>query len=220
MALLFSIVRNMPTFFLAQQKKEFIRRPTNDLHGKTVGIVGLGGNGRRIAEVLSTMKVRIVATDLYPIDRPNYVDQLWDAERLPELLATSDIVILSMPLNDDTRGMFGADQFAQMKNGTWLINVARGQVVQEAALVQALMDGRVGSAGLDVTEIEPLPESSPLWQMPQVVITPHVGAQSADRVDVTVDFFCDNFQRFQDKRPLLNQVDKRLGFPAPEHRIR
>ena len=105
-----------------------------------------------------------------------------------------------------------------MKPSAYFINVARGQVVVESALVDALRNGRLKGAGLDVTEVEPLPESSPLWELPNVLITPHVGAQAFDRVDVTVDFFCENVARFQDDRALLNQVDKRVGFPSPEFR--
>ena len=215
MALLFGLIRSAPVFFRAQQRKEFIRRPTDDLHGKTVGIVGFGGNGRRIAEVLSTARVRIVATDLFPVDPPPHVDDLWHADRLLDLLAISDVVILSVPLNDQTRGMFGEHEFSVMRRSSYLINVARGQVVQEPSLVAALQRGHLKGAGLDVTEVEPLPPSSLLWDMPNVIITPHVGAQSSDRVDVTTRFFCDNLRRFQEGRRLRNLVDKQLGFPVP-----
>ncbi|MFC1757396.1 D-2-hydroxyacid dehydrogenase [Planctomycetota bacterium] len=218
MALLFGLVRSMPAFARAQTAKEFIRLPTDDLHGKTVGIVGFGGNGRRIAELLSLMKVRIVATDVYPVDKPSYVDELWADDQLGKLLATSDVVIACVPLNQQTFGMFDGDRFAAMKPNAYFINVARGQVVVESALANALATGQLKAAGLDVTEIEPLPTSSPLWEMPNVLITPHVGAQSFDRVDVTVDFFCDNVDRYQTGKPLLNKVDKRLGFPSPDNR--
>jgi D-3-phosphoglycerate dehydrogenase len=218
MALLFGLIRSMPVFSEAQRKKEFVRRQTDDLHGKTIGIVGFGGNGRRIAELLSVMKVRIIATDVYAVDKPGYVDELSHADELDKLLAQSDVVILCMPLNEHTLGMFGDREFSQMKADAYLINVARGQVVVESALAAALSSGHLKGVGLDVTEIEPLPVSSPLWEMPNVLITPHVGAQSFDRVDVTVDFFCENLRRFESGQPLMNLVDKRLGFPAPEHR--
>ena len=106
-------------------------------------------------------------------------------------------------------------ELKQMRPESYLINVARGQVVREASLVESLQSGHLRGVGLDVTEIEPLPESSLLWEMPNVLITPHVGAQSADRVDVTTDFFCDNLTRFREGKPLRNRVDKNLGFPAP-----
>lgn len=217
LAILFGMIRSMPTFYQAQQKKEFIRRPTDDLHGKTVGIVGFGGNGRRLAEILAPFNIRIVATDLFPPKQPPpYVDSVWHADELPQLLRESDVTILCAPLNDQTHGMIAAEQFGHMKDGAYLVNVGRGKLVVESDLVYALESEKIAGAGLDVTEIEPLPETSPLWNMPNVIITPHVGAQSAVRVDTSTAFFCDNLSRFQSGQPLMNLVDKKLGFPIPK----
>lgn len=213
LALLLGFLRGLPTFFRAQQKKEFIRRPTRDLHHSTIGIVGLGGNGRRLAEVLASFRTRLIATDYFPLDKPSCVHELWGAEQLPRLLAESDIVILCVPLNAQTTGMIAAEQFSQMKRGAVLINVARGQVVVEADLVAALTSGQLAGAGLDVTEVEPLPVESPLWDLPNVLITPHVGAQSARRVDDSTNLVCTNLQRYLAGKTPLNLVDKQLGFP-------
>ena len=213
MCLLFGLIRSLPTFFRAQQAREFIRRPTDDLHGKTVGIVGFGGNGQRIAEVLAPFGTRILATDLFPFSPPAHVAALWPAERLDELLEQSDVVILCIPLNSDTAGLIDAKRLAKMRAGSLLVNVARGPVVVEADLVGALQSGHLASAGLDVTEVEPLPPDSPLWEMPNVIITPHVGAQSVRRVDDTTRFACENLRRFQAGERLFNEVDKQLGFP-------
>jgi D-3-phosphoglycerate dehydrogenase len=218
LALLLSLLRGLPTFFRAQQKREFIRRPTLDLHRKTVGIVGLGGNGTRLAEVLRPFKTRIVATDTFTQEQPACVDALWPADQLDRLLAESDIVILCVPLNEQTNGMIAAPQLARMKQGAILINVARGPVVVERDLVAALDSGHLAGAGLDVTEIEPLPATSPLWDMPNVIITPHVGAQSERRADDTTDLVCENLRRYFAGRPLVNLVDKRLGYPTPAAR--
>jgi len=215
LALLLGLLRGLPTFFRQQQAREFVRRPTLDLHGKTVGIVGLGGNGHRIAEVLAPFRVRILATDYFPVDKPPHVDQLWPADQLDRLLSESDIVILCVPLNSQTAGMIGQRELALMKPGALLVNVARGQVVREAALVAALESGHLGGAALDVTEVEPLAESSRLWHMPNVIITPHVGAQSAKRADDTTVLVCENLRRYFAGRPLLNLVDKKLGFQVP-----
>ncbi|MCA9266445.1 MAG: D-2-hydroxyacid dehydrogenase [Planctomycetales bacterium] len=215
MAMLLGYLRSLPVFFRAQQQREFIRRPTRDLRGKTVGIVGLGGNGRWIAKVLAPFEVRILATDLFPHDPPTCVESLWTADRLDDLLNASDVVILCVPLNADTQGLFDAQRLAQMKRGAILVNVARGAVVVEADLVKHLESGHISAALLDVTEVEPLAETSPLWDMPNVIITPHVGAQSDSRIDDTTNLFCQNLQRFLNGEPLLNLVDKRLGFPVP-----
>ncbi len=175
-ALLFGLLRRLPLFFRAEAKREFIRLPTDDLRGKTVGIVGLGGNGRRIARVLAPWGVRMVATDYFPIDAPAEIDELWPADEIDRLLSVSDIVILALPLNEQTMGMFDLDRFAKMREGSYLINVARGAVVVESALVGSLASGHLAGAGLDVTEEEPLAADSRLWDDPKVIITPHVGA--------------------------------------------
>lgn len=216
-ALLFGILRSMPTFYAAQQKREFVRRPTDELHGKTVGIVGFGGNGRRIAEVLAPFHVRQWAADLFPIHQPPHIQALYAADQWHAALPETDVLIITLPLNADTQGLIGASTFSQLKRGAVLINVARGPVVVESDLVAALQDGRLSAAGVDVTEVEPLPTESPLWDLPNLVITPHVGAQSRHRVDVTTDFAADNLARFLKGEPLMNLVDKELGFPRPEH---
>ena len=107
-ALITAWLRSLPVFFRAQQAKEFVRRPTRDLHHATVGIVGLGGVGRRLAQLLHPFQTRILATDLFPVDRPEGVEALWPADRLPDLLGESDVVVLSLPLNDSTRGLIDA----------------------------------------------------------------------------------------------------------------
>ncbi|MGB7347108.1 MAG: D-2-hydroxyacid dehydrogenase [Pirellulaceae bacterium] len=214
-ALMHGLLRRLPLFFRAEAKREFIRLPTDDLRGKTVGIVGLGGNGRMIAKVLAPWDVKIIATDYYPIDKPSYVDQLWPKEDLDRLLSASDIVILALPLNASTEGLFDADRFAKMKPGSYLVNVARGSVVVESALVDALASGHLAGAGLDVTEVEPLAESSQLWDDERVIITPHVGAQSSRRVSDTTDLVAINLRRYLASEMPYNRVDKKLGFPHP-----
>ena len=216
LALLLGVLRGLPVFFRQSTHREFIRRPTRDLHGSTVGIVGFGGNGRRIAEVLAPHRVRILATDIYPVRKPAHVAELWPTNRLDDLLRESDILILGMPLNEQTRGMIGARELALLKPGSVLINVARGPCVNEADLIAALESGHLGGAGLDVTEVEPLPESSRLWELPNVLITPHVGAQGKTRDDDVTALFCENLRRYQLGLPLWNYVDKRLGFPHPD----
>ena len=167
LALLLGLLRGLPVFFHQTLRKEFVRQPTRDLHGTTVGIVGFGGNGRRLAEVLAAWETRILATDLFPVRQPAHVESLWPADRLDDLLAQSDIVILCVPLNRWTRGMIAAPQLARMKPGAILVNVARGPVVVESDLVAALESGHLGGAGLDVTEVEPLPPTSRLWELAQ-----------------------------------------------------
>ena len=214
-ALLFGLLRRLPLFFRAEAKREFIRLPTDDLRGKTVGIVGMGGNGRMLAQVLGPWDVRIVATDYFPVDPPPEIESLMPADHLDDLLEVSDIVILTLPLNEQTAGLFDTARISKMRPGSYLVNVARGAVVQEAALVEALSRGHLAGAALDVTEVEPLAPTSLLWDDPKVIITPHVGAQSSSRIDDTTELACFNLRRYLAGETPLNRVDKRLGFPHP-----
>jgi phosphoglycerate dehydrogenase-like enzyme len=213
-ALVTAWCRSLPTFFRAQQQKEFIRRPTRDLTRSTVGIVGFGGVGRRLAQLLRGFQTRILATDMFPVEKPDYVEDLWPADRLDDLLSQADVAVLSLPLNEMTRGMIGASALAKMKPGALLVNVARGPLVVEADLVAALTERRLAGAVMDVTDPEPLPPSSRLWDLPNVIITPHVAGQSAWRIDNMTNLFCQNLRRWQAGEPLINYLaDKRLGFP-------
>ncbi len=214
-ALLFGLLRRIRRFVHATGDRDFTRQPTDDLRGKTVGIVGLGGNGRFIARMLAPWDVRMVATDHFPETCPDEVERLLPPDGLAELLPECDIVILTLPLNAATLGLFDEAMIARMKPSSYLINVARGAVVVERALVAALDSGHLAGAGLDVTEVEPLSPDSSLWDRINVLITPHVGAQSARRVTDTTDLVCENLSRFQRGLTPWNVVDKRLGFPHP-----
>ena len=214
-ALATACTRRIPLFLEQQARREFVRRPTRDLTGATVGIVGLGGNGRRLVEVLRPWRVRILATDWFPVDKPKGVEFLGGPETLADLLPRIDVLFLCAPLTPQTRGMIDAAALARLPRGAILVNVARGQLVDEEALVDALESGQLDSAGLDVTPDEPPAADSRLWTAPRLVMTPHVGGQAAGRIDAMTDFFCDNLGRYLAGRPLRNLVDKRLGFPAP-----
>lgn len=213
-ALITGWLRGLPQFFRAQLRKDFRRLPTRDLTHATVGIVGFGGVGRRLAQLLYPFKTRILATDLFPVNRPPWVAELWPADRLGDLLAQSDIVVLALALYEETRGLFRREVLRQFRPGALLVNVARGALIPHDDLVEALREGWIAGAALDVTDPEPLPPESPLWDMENVIITPHVGGQSARRADDITRMFCANLRRYLEGRPLINLVtDRRLGFP-------
>ncbi len=220
LALVTALCRGLPKFFRAQQARQFVRLPTRDLHDATVGIVGFGGVGRRVAELLRPFRARMLATDWFPVDEPDYVESLWPPERLFDLLGEIDILILAAPLTDSTRGMIDRQALSLMKSTALLINVARGPLVVERDLVDALKSSQIAGAALDVTEVEPLPNSSELWDLPNCIITPHVGGQCARRADNMTRFFCENLARYLSGEPLWNLVDKSLGFPSPLSRRR
>jgi len=213
-ALLTAWTRSLPVFFEAQRKREFIRRPTRDLTRSTVGIVGFGGVGRRIARLLAPFDTRILATDMFPVEKPDYVQALLPADRLDEVLPQADFLVLALPLNDATRNMVNRQLLARMRRGSVLANVARGALVVEDDLVEAIASGHLAGAVMDVTEPEPLPPESKLWDLPGVIITPHVGGQAAWRIDRMTELFCENLRRWRERLPLINYLpDKRLGFP-------
>ena len=213
-ALVTAWCRSLPVFLRAQERREFIRRPTRDLTRSTVGIVGFGGNGRRLARLLRVFKTRILATDVFPVDKPGYVEALWPADRLDDLLAQSDTVVLALPLNESTHGLLNSARLAKMKRGSLLCNMARGPIVVTSDLIDALDSGHLAGAVMDVTDPEPLPPEHRLWEFPNVIITPHVGGQGATRIDDMTRLFCENLRRWLAKEPLVNCLaDKRLGFP-------
>ncbi|MGL4941863.1 MAG: D-2-hydroxyacid dehydrogenase [Thermoguttaceae bacterium] len=222
LALVLSWMRNLPTFFHEQCNpsadgfRKFIRRPTRDLTDSTVGILGFGGVGRRLAEVLSAFHCRILACDLFPQDAPSYVEQIYSADEYRTVLSQSDVVVLCLPLNSSTRSLIGADALRTMKSSSLLVNVARGAIVETDALVAALESGSIAGAVVDVTNPEPLPPTHRLWDFPNVIITPHVGGQSYRRFDGVVDLFCENVRLYKSGEPLINLLSpegKRLGFP-------
>jgi len=215
LGLAIACTRRTRLFLEQQARREFDRRPTRDLTDATVGIVGLGGNGRRLVEVLAPFRVRILATDWFPVRKPPAVEFLGPPEALPTLLEQSDILFLCPPLTPQTRNMIDAAALSRMKRGAILVNVGRGPLVDENALVDALESGHLDSAAVDVTPQEPPRPDSRLWTAPNLVITPHVGGQSARRIDAMTDFFCDNLHRYDTGKGLRNLVDKRLGFPEP-----
>lgn len=216
MALLAGVLRNLTTFFHQQRTRDFTRRPTRDLHGARVGIVGLGGNGRWLAKVLKAFETTIVATDWFPDRASPHVDEVLPHDQLDALLPHVDILILAAPLNGHTRGMIDARRLELLPPEAVLINVARGPLVVERDLVDVLAGGHLWGAGVDVTEVEPLAADSPLWDARNVIITPHVGGQRKSRIDDMTALFCENLRRWRTGQPLFNLVDKTLGFPAPD----
>lgn len=225
MALLMGLIRRLPVFFAAQQHREYVRRPTDDLYGKSVGIIGFGGNGYRIAKTLKPMVDRIIATDLFPEAEQHAVDdgivkEILPADRLEDVMQQCDVIIVTLPLSQSNEKRIGDVQFRLCKPGSYFINVGRGSVVDQEALIHYLGNGALAGAGLDVADPEPIEPESALWDMNNVIITPHIGAQSAWRVPKTVDFFCENLNRYRAGEELMNDVDKQLGFPRPERRVR
>ncbi len=221
LALVLGLMRRLPAFLHAQLQRRFERLECDDLRVKGVAVLGCGGNGERIAQLLAPACRKLVATDLWPdaIDGPHPFEVV-SADLTEEVIAASDVVICALPLTTATRGWLDRRRLGLIRRGGYLVNVGRGPIVDELALIDLLREGHLTGAGLDVFAIEPLPTDSPLWNMPQVIITPHVGAQSTTRYrDVTL-LFTENVRRMGAGKPLINLVDREAGFPRPETRLR
>ena len=183
------------------------------LHGRRMGIVGLGSIGLETAKAASGFGMRVTAIRKH-LDRPapEFVDELLPPERLNELLASSDVIVLAAPLTPETHQLIGADALARVKRGAFLVNIGRGRLVDDAAVVDALRDGRLGGAALDVFTREPLDPASPYWDLPNVIVTPHSSGTMEDYWTPLVALFVENLRRFETGRPLLNVVDKNAGY--------
>lgn len=189
-----------------------IRLATWELSERTLGIVGLGGTGIDVARRAQGFDMRVIAADPEAVKAPSFVHEVWQMDRFHELLAQSDVVAICAPLTPETHGMFDDAAFQAMQSHALLVNVTRGKIVDGPALHRALNNGSIGGAGLDVTPEEPLSADSPLWDMPNVIITPHVAGGSPIRLDRTVGLFCDNLERLLVGKPLLSVIDKEKGY--------
>jgi len=189
-----------------------IRHATWELSGRTLGIVGMGGTGLEVARRASGFEMEVIAVDPETVAPPSFVKSVRKMEGFYDLLAESDIVSICAPLTKETEDLFDLSAFRQMKSHALLINVTRGRIVNGPDLIRALEGGLIGGAGLDVTPEEPLPPDSPLWDMPNVIVTPHVAGGSPIRQDRTVDLFCQNLERFLSGKPMVSQIDKRKGY--------
>ncbi len=216
-AMILAFSRHIREFVLHQQKHHWaaaeLRPQMLELTGRTIGIVGLGVIGRTIAKRANGFDMRILAVDAYPVEKPDYVERLANLDGLDQMLTESDYVVVTVPYTEETDGMIGAAQIGRMKPGAILLGISRGGIIDEKALVAALREKRIAGAGLDVFDREPLPADSELWDLDNLLITPHIAGGSQYECDHILEIFYDNIGRFiRGEFPLRNQVDKRRGF--------
>lgn len=189
----------------SQRRHEWRRERSDELTGRTVGIVGLGGIGLEVARLAKAFEMRVMGTKRRLIEH-DQVDVVLPPERLHELLAESDYVVLAAPLTDATRGMMGRAEYAAMKTSATLINVARGGLIDEPALIEALHEGQIAGAALDVAAEEPLPPDAALWEARNCVVTPHISQGSPHSLGRTTEHFLENLDRYVRGDALLNIV--------------
>lgn len=201
--------RNMALMQADQKARRWERFATTDLQGKAVAVVGLGHVGVEVARLSKAFGMTVLATKARPerSELPPTVDRFYPPAELHAMLSLADVVVLIVPHTPATERLIDASAFAAMKQGAFLINIARGAVVDETALIEALRSGHLGGAALDVFATEPLPADSPLWDMPNVLVSPHSASTSDRENERITDLFCDNLRRFLDGAPLRNVLD-------------
>jgi phosphoglycerate dehydrogenase-like enzyme len=219
LAVTLAMFRKLPFAFRSQAAREWaqdaILAPPaiHTIGGSSVLIVGLGSIGLATAQRMAALGARVTGIRR---DRsrplPEGVDAVLRPDALLDALPHADIVVLAAPQTPQTRGLIGAEALAAMRRGAVLVNVSRGKLVDEGALAAALAAGSIGGAALDVFETEPLPADSPLWSMPNVLVTPHMAGFRSDHWDAVTTLFAENLRRFDAARPLLNPVDKAAGY--------
>jgi phosphoglycerate dehydrogenase-like enzyme len=233
--MILAVSRNMPQLLELQRERTWQPLQGRELRDLTIGVIGFGSLGRAVASLATAFGSRVVALRRNPSagDRPAgnptggsttvateedsfqvepRVSRVYGPDGLHELLGESDVVVLAAPLTAETESLIDETALGAMKPGAWLINVARGRLVDDHALVRALTEGRIGGAALDTFRDEPLPQDSPLWDLPNVIVTPHTSWSSGRVLDRSIDLFCDNLRRYRAGEPLRNVVDRQAGY--------
>ena len=228
--MILAVSRRLPQLLELQRERTWQPLEGAELRDVTVGIVGLGSIGRAVGALATAFGCRVVAVRRRPDGEGSgagageataeddrafgevLLDRVGGPDTLPELLAESDFIVLAAPLTAETEDMINAETLALVKPGAWLINVARGRLIDERALLRALRDGPLGGAVLDTFRDEPLPPMSSFYDLPNVIVTPHTAWSSGRVLDRSVELFCDNLRRFSKGEPLLNVVDPAAGY--------
>ncbi len=215
MAYMFALARRLHHAVLAQREHHWARGQFQDvfeLAGQTMVLIGVGAIGGRTAELARAIGMRVLGVRRNPEIGHPAVEAMYPPERLLEALPQADWVVITLPLTPETRGMIGERELNVLKPTAYIINIGRGATIQQEALVQALQEGRLSGAGLDVTDPEPLPADSPLWDMPNVIITPHTSGRTPRRPERAMALFLENLGHYVRGEPMRNLVDRKLGY--------
>ena len=215
-AMVLSLAHRLPVLMDAQRAHDWqsggAAAPFVDLDGRSMGILALGDVGKAVARRALGFGMEVYAVDKHPGPTPPGVSGLWGLERLDDLLQMSDWLVVTAPLTHETRGLIDRHRLGLLKRGAYVIVVSRGNIVDEEALIDLLRSGHLAGAGLDVTAKEPLPKDSPLWDMDNVVLSPHTSASSNEASAGARANFKENLRRFLANEPFLYVCDKRSGF--------
>ncbi len=211
-AMILCLARGLNVFIRHQIEGVWKGVPVLELAGQTILVIGLGSIGMAVAQRAHGFEMRVLAVDVMEVEKPEYVEKVEKPEKLHELLPEADFIAICCPLTQKTQGLIGEAEFQKMKPTAYIINPARGKIIDESVMIRALSENRIAGAGLDVFEKEPLPADSPLWKMPNVIITTHTAGGSPFTVERITEIVCENLRRFSAGEPLVNVVDKETGF--------
>lgn len=220
LALIFALAKQIPQAVRFQQQHQWgqeslwnMRPRPREIAGATLGLIGLGSIGREVAKRASALGMRVIAAREHPEKpKPASVDEVVPAEEIELLLRQSDYVVLAAPLTKETRGLMNAARLAKMRPDACLINVGRGPLIEQQALFEALLARQIGGAALDVFEKEPLPAESPLWDLENLLITPHSAGLTEKLWERHYALISENLRRYLERRPLMAVVDKGRGY--------
>jgi len=213
LALMFALTRVLHLNMRSQVERRWVRRGrVQELDGATLGLIGVGAIGEKTAEKAKGLNMQVLGLRRNPERGSPFVDRMYGPDGLHDLLAAADWVAVTAALTAETQGMIGPAEFEAMKKTAFIVNIGRGPIIQEKALIRALEEGQIAGAGLDVFEEEPLPETSPLWDMKNVIITPHFAGVTPNYMKRLLNIFTENLRRYQASEPLINVVDKKLGY--------
>jgi D-2-hydroxyacid dehydrogenase (NADP+) len=213
-SLILMFAKQAPRLLHNQEARKWESFVPDSLAGKTLGIIGYGSIGRGVAHLGRAFGMKLIATrrSSQAGSRARDLDQLYPPEALPQVLVQSDYVVIAVPSTTETRGLIGEKELRRMKPGAFLVNIARGNIIDESALVQALQEKRIAGAGLDTFTKEPLSPESPLWSLPNVFITPHISGVQVGQVGKALEIFLRNLERYVAGKKLINVVDKKKGY--------
>lgn len=213
LGMMLAFTRNLHRLIRFQLEKRWARDVRmEELCGKALGIIGLGRVGRELARKAECLGMEVVGVKRDISEDVEHFNQVFPPERLAEVLERSDFVVVLTPRTPETEGLIGERELRLMKESAYLIVISRGGIVDEQALAEALRRGELAGAGLDVFATEPLPEESPLWEMEQVIISPHLAGASPHYMERAMEIFAENLRRYLEGRPLKNLVDKERGY--------
>lgn len=212
MAYILSVSKRLDDFRAHQDAHTWELLRLRELHGLTLGLVGLGSIAREVAKRARSFGMRVIATRRHPEKSNDLVDEVFGPDALGELLDAAHFLVIAAPLTEETRGMIDESRLRRMREDAWLINIARGGIVDQPALIRALKEGWIAGAALDVFEEEPLPRDSPLWDMPNVIVTPHNSWSTPHLKQREAELFLDNLDRYLRDAPLRNVIDPDQGY--------